>query len=60
MKKLLKMMLLAIMLCAVTFTITGCGNDEDTQNQEQQENVQENEQNNEESNNDNFSRGEWI
>ncbi len=60
MKKLLKMMLLAIMLCAVTFTITGCGNDEDTQNQEQQENVQENEQNNEESNNDNFSRGEWT
>ena len=56
-KKILKLSILALLILSL-FILTGCGKEEETQNQdqtEQQEDIQENE----ESGNSNFSRGEW-
>ena len=58
MKKTLKVLLVLVMLCAVTLTLVGCGNDEDT-NKDNTVNNESNVNNNNEETTVEISRGEW-
>ena len=58
MKKTLKILLVLLMLCAVTLTLVGCGDKEETNKNGKVENVENNRDDNDE-NTTKFDRGEW-